>query len=273
MDLCDIRGVVSDMDGVLWRGDVPLPGLVPFFSLLRERELPWVLATNNSSKSRQDYVRKLAAMGVPDVPTRNIVTSGTATAAWLRRRYEAGTRLHVFGGDGLRDELRNAGFCVADSDVVAVVAGLNRNFNYQDLQLASDLIRNGACFVGTNPDTTFPAANGVAPGAGSLLAALAAASGVEPRIIGKPHPPMFEAALELLGTDASQTLMIGDRMNTDILGAARVGMRTALIMTGIASHDGLDDNAPEPDLICESLPALIATLAPGWMNSSTRPAS
>ncbi|MCY3945345.1 MAG: HAD-IIA family hydrolase [Anaerolineaceae bacterium] len=263
MDLGDIRGVVSDMDGVLWRGDVPLPGLVPFFSLLQDKDLPWVLATNNSSKSRQDYVRKLAAMGVPDVPAENIVTSGTATAAWLRRRYAPGTRLHVFGGDGLRDELRNAGFCVADSDVSAVVAGLNRDLNYEELRLASDLIRNGACFVGTNPDTTFPAANGVAPGAGSLLAALAAASGVEPTIIGKPHPPMFEAALELLGTDASQTLMIGDRMNTDILGAARVGMRTALVMTGIASHNDLDNGAPGPDIICESLPSLTAALATG----------
>lgn len=261
MDLGDIRGVVSDMDGVLWRGDTPLPGLVPFFSLLQDRKLPWVLATNNSSKSRQDYVRKLASMGVPDVPAGNIVTSGTATAAWLRRRFAPGTRVHVFGGEGLREELRNAGFCIENSDVTVVVAGLNRDFSYEDLHLASTLIRNGACFVGTNPDTTFPAANGVAPGAGSLLAALAAASGVEPTIIGKPHPPMFEAALELLGTDASETLMIGDRMNTDILGAARVGMRTALVMTGIASHDDLDDSAPGPDLICESLPALTVALA------------
>ena len=262
MDLGDIRAVVSDMDGVLWRGDTPLPGLVNFFSLLQDWRLPWVLATNNSSKSRQDYVRKLAIMGVPDVPVENIVTSGTATAAWLKRKYAPGTRVHVFGGDGLREELRNAGFCVADRDVAAVVAGLNRDLCYEDLYLASHLIRNGACFVGTNPDTTFPAANGVAPGAGSLLAALEAASGVAPTIIGKPHPPMFEAALELLGTDASQTLMVGDRMNTDILGAARVGMRTALVMTGIASQDDLENSALRPDLICDSLPALNAALAP-----------
>jgi 4-nitrophenyl phosphatase len=261
MDLGVIRGVVSDMDGVLWRGDLPLPGLVPFFSLLQDKNLPWVLATNNSSKSRQDYVHKLAVMGVPDVPVRNIVTSGTATAAWLKRRYAPGTRVHVFGGDGLREELCSAGFCVADRDVTVVAAGLNRDFTYDDLHLASDLIRNGACFVGTNPDTTFPAANGVAPGAGSLLAALAAASGVEPTVIGKPHPPMFEAALELLGTDACQTLMIGDRMNTDILGAASVGMRTALVMTGIASHEDLASASPGPDIICESLSALTTALA------------
>ncbi len=261
MELADIRAVVSDMDGVLWRGDAPLPGLVHFFSLLQNRQLPWVLATNNSSKSRQDYVRKLAIMGVPDVPVKNIVTSGTATAAWLKREYAPGTRVHVFGGDGLREELRIAGFCVADDDVAVVVAGLNRDLCYEDLHLASHLIRDGACFVGTNPDTTFPAANGVAPGAGSLLAALEAASGVKPIVIGKPHAPMFEAALQLLGSDAAHTLMIGDRMNTDILGAARVGMRTALVMTGIASQDDLENSVLRPDLICDSLPALTKALA------------
>ena len=261
MPIGDIRAVVSDMDGVLWRGDVPLPGLTAFFSLLKREDLPWVLATNNSSRTRQDYVRKLEAMGIPDVPARNIVTSGTATAAWLGRRYVRGTRVHVFGGDGLRQELGEAGFCVADDDVAVVVAGLNRDLCYDDLHRASHLIRSGACFVGTNPDTTFPAANGIAPGAGSLLAALQAASGVEPVIIGKPHPPMFEAALELLGSEAAQTLMIGDRMNTDILGAARVGMRTALVMTGIATHSEVTASTLQPDLVCNSLSELVSALA------------
>lgn len=261
MDVNDIRAVVSDMDGVLWRGDVPLPGLHDFFTLLEREKLPWVLATNNSSRTRRDYVRKLAAMGVPEVPAGNIVTSATATAAWLRRRYARGTRVHVFGGDGLREELGEAGFCVADEDVAVVVAGLNRDLCYEDLHRASHLIRNGACFVGTNPDTTFPAANGIAPGAGSLLAALQAASGVEPIVIGKPHAPMFEAALELLGSEAAQTLMVGDRMNTDILGAARVGMRTALVMTGIATHDELAASQLQPDLVYDSLIALVTELA------------
>ncbi len=260
MNISGIRALVSDMDGVLWRGDDPLPGLHAFFDLLQRRNLPWVLATNNSSKTRHDYVRKLAGMGVPDVPASCIVTSGTATATWLKRHHAPGTRVHVFGGDGLRAELRAAGFCVAVEDVAVVVAGLNRDLCYEDLHRASHLIRSGARFIGTNPDTTFPAANGIAPGAGSLLAALQAASGVEPLVIGKPHVPMFEAALELLGSQPAQTLMIGDRINTDILGAARVGMRTALVMTGIATQEELDSSPVQPDFVCESLPALVEAL-------------
>ncbi len=260
MTISDIRAVVSDMDGVLWRGDDPLPGLGEFFGLLRRRALPWALATNNSSKTRADYVRKLAGMGVPGVPARNIVTSGTATAAWLARHYARGTRVHVFGGDGLREELRAAGFCMADEDVAVVVAGLKRDLSYDDLFRASHLIREGARFIGTNPDTTFPVAEGIAPGAGSLLAALQAASGVEPLIIGKPHAPMFEAALELLGSAPAQTLMIGDRMDTDIPGAAGVGMRTALVLTGIATRAELEGSPLRPDLVCDSLKALVAVL-------------
>ncbi len=260
MNLSSISAIVSDMDGVLWRGDDPLPGLHAFFAMLRRRNLPFVLATNNSSKTRQDYVHKLAAMGVPHVPATCIVTSGTATASWLKRHHPPGTRVHVFGGDGLRVELDAAGFCVANEDVAVVVAGLNRDMCYADLHLASHLIRQGAQFIGTNPDTTFPAANGIAPGAGSLLAALQAASGVEPLVIGKPHAPMFEAALELLGSQPAQTLMIGDRINTDILGAARAGMRTALVMTGISTQAELDSSPLQPDIVCASLSVLVSSL-------------
>lgn len=261
MQAGDIRAVVADMDGVLWRGEQPLPGLKAFFALLRRRNLAWALATNNSSRTRQDYVDKLARMGVQDAPAERIVTSATATAAWLQRRYRPGTRVHVFGGDGLRAELQAAGFCPADEDVAVVVAGLHRRLSYEDLHRASHLIRAGARFIGTNPDTTFPAANGIAPGAGSLLAALQAASGVDPFIIGKPHAPMFEAALSLLGSDPAQTLMVGDRLNTDILGAAQAGMRTALVLTGITTRAALDASTLQPDLVCASLPALVTALA------------
>ena len=260
MDSGEIRAIVSDMDGVLWRGEEPLPGLDAFFALLRQRGLGWALATNNSSRTRQDYVRKLARMGVREVPAERIVTSAMATAAWLQRHYARGTRVHVFGGEGLRAELREAGFCVGDEDVAVVVAGLKRDMCYEDLHRASSLIRGGARFVGTNPDATFPVANGIAPGAGSLLAALQVAGGAEPFIIGKPHAPMFEAALQLLGCEAEQTLMIGDRLNTDILGGARAGMRTALVLSGISTREELESSPLQPDFVCDSLTALVAAL-------------
>ncbi len=252
-----VTAIVSDMDGVLWRGDQPLPGLSEFFAFLRQRELPFMLATNNSSKSPADYVAKLKRLGVDGVPESAILTSGIATAAYLRERYPAGTRVYVVGGSGLRQAVTDVGFVLADSEVEIVVAGLDRQVNYGILEQATYMIRNGAHFVGTNPDVTFPTEYGQAPGAGSILAALAAATGCQPLVIGKPYPPMFKIALERLGHPASSTLMIGDRLNTDITGAAEVGMRTALVLTGVSTEADLNGASPQPDAVYPDLPALI----------------
>lgn len=261
MTLADITAVVSDMDGVLWRGDEPLPGLLEFFDLLQRQAVPYMLATNNSSKSPADYIRKLARLGVQTVPESAILTSGLATAAYLRERHPAGTRVHVLGGDGLRQAMTQAGFTLVDTDAAIVVCGLDWQLNYDKLQRAAYLIRAGALFVGTNPDTTFPMPEGLSPGAGSIIAAIAAATDREPLIIGKPHTPMFQAALELLGHPPAATLMIGDRLNTDIIGAAQVGMRTALVLSGITTSDELESAPVQPDLIYPDLLALVEALS------------
>lgn len=262
MDFSGIKAVVSDMDGVLWRGDTPLPGLGLFFDTLRARGLRYVLATNNSSKTQADYVRKLAQMGVTGIPETAIVTSGTATADYLRAHYPAGTRVHVFGAEGLSAVIAAAGFTLADSDVRVVVAGLKWNLTYDDLKIASRLIMAGADFVGTNPDATYPLADGLAPGAGSMIAALQTASGRTPVIVGKPHLPMFEAALAALQTTPAETLMVGDRLNTDIAGAAACGLRTALVLTGIATAADINGGI-RPDAVFDGLPALVEALTTG----------
>lgn len=259
MDFVGIKAVISDMDGVLWRGDAALPGLHLFFDTLRARGLRFVLATNNSTKTQADYVRKLAQLGVPNIPETAIITSGTATASYLRAHYPSGTRVHVFGAGGLRTLIAAAGFTLADSDVRAVVAGLKWDLTYDDLKRASRLIMAGADFIGTNPDATFPLPDGLAPGAGSLIAALRTASGREPIIIGKPHAPMFEAALAALGSAPAETLMIGDRLDTDIAGAAACGLRTALVLTGVATAADLNGSV-QPDAVFDSLPALVEAL-------------
>jgi 4-nitrophenyl phosphatase len=256
-----IKAVISDMDGVLWEGDRPLAGISAFFDALHTQRLPFVLATNNSSKTRMDYVHKLAKMGAPNIAEDRIVTSGTATAAYLQKHYEHGTAIHVFGSHGLYDVVREAGFVISENGAArAVVAGLNWELDYDALKRASFAIRAGADFIGTNPDTTFPTPEGPAPGAGSMLAALQAATGVTPTIIGKPYPHMFEAALDLLGTAPAETLMIGDRLNTDIVGAARLGIQTALVLTGISSEDELAASPVKPDFIYPDLPALAQAL-------------
>lgn len=260
MNLNDIDAMVLDMDGVLWRGDEPLPGLVPFFAFVRRRGLPFVLATNNSRKTPGDYVGKLAGMGVNGIKESEIITSGTATAGHMREHYPAGTRVYVIGGDGLREILTAAGFVLADSDVAVVVAGVDFDLTYDKVRRACLLIRAGATFIGTNPDVTFPTPEGLVPGAGSILALLQAATDIEPTVIGKPARPMFDEALRRLGTTPQRTLMVGDRLGTDIIGGQRAGMRTALLLTGVTTPDERHTSDIQPDATYADLTALMNAL-------------
>ena len=260
MDLRDIRGLIIDMDGVLWRGDEALPGLVGFFESLGALGLPYALATNNSSRTQADYVRKLARLGVPGVAEESIITSGTAAAAYLRAHYPAGTPVHVFGGAGLHEIIERAGFRLCDDDARVVVVGIHREMTYEDLRRASNLVRAGADVIGTNPEKTFPTPDGLAPGAGSLIAAIQTAAGCDPIIIGKPGAPMFEAALSALGIPAGAALMVGDRLDTDIAGAAPLGIRTALVLTGVSTRAEAAQAVTPPDLIFDALPPLAEAL-------------
>jgi 4-nitrophenyl phosphatase len=266
MKFSAIKAAVFDMDGVLWRGDEPLPGLLDTFQWLRESGIPYVLATNNSTKTQADYVQKLAHFGVPDVPPERIITSGVATVLMMKGRYPAGTAVYVFGMSGLRQTLAEAGYDVDGLDgepPQAVVVGMNRDLTYDTLAQAALHIRNGAEFIGTNPDKTFPTPQGLVPGAGSMIAALEAATGKQATIVGKPGLPMFEMALKRIGQPAEQTLMVGDRLTTDILGGQRAGMKTALLFSGVTSPDELA--APEndcwPDVAFEGLPELLQAWA------------
>jgi 4-nitrophenyl phosphatase len=266
MRFSTITGVVMDMDGVLWRGETPLPGLDDLFQWLNERDIPYALATNNSSRTPENYVDKLARMGIADVPARCIVTSATATAAYLRAHYPDGIRVHVFGMDGLRQMLQSAGLQLTapgGEPAEVVVAGIDFDLTYEALKQAALAIRAGADFIGTNPDKTFPTPDGLIPGTGSMLAALETATDRTPTIIGKPETPMFEAALAITGTRAENTLMIGDRLGTDILGGKQAGMKTALLFTGVTTPDDLirDADTVWPDVAYEGLPDLVRAWA------------
>ena len=223
-----IKAIVSDMDGVLWRGSQALPGMAEFFELLIARQLDFVLATNNSSRTQGDYVDKLAGMGISGIQPRHIVTSGTATVGYLRTQYPAGTGVYVVGGSGLKQMLACAGYELSDTCAEVVVCGIDFDLTYEKAQTATLLIRAGARFIGTNPDPSFPSPEGLVPGAGSIIALIEAASGQSPTIIGKPERGMFDAALHQLGALPEETLMIGDRISTDITGARMLGMQTAL---------------------------------------------
>ena len=257
INLSQAQAVILDGDGVLWRGSSLLPGVPEIFTFFEEQGLPYILATNNSTRTVQDYVDKLNGYGIR-ASAQNIVTSATATADYLRVTYAPDVRVHIVGEAGLHEIMRVAGYSNHMSGADLVVAGLDRDLTYEKLRRATSLIRNGATFIGTNGDLTFPNPDGLAPGAGSVLAALEAASGQKPKIIGKPEPTMFEMALRRLGVAPEAALMVGDRLDTDILGAQRAGMHTVLMMSGVTSTQQLEESAIQPDAVFAHVGDLLA---------------
>ena len=257
--LTDITHLIIDMDGVLYRGDQPLPGLREFIAFLRKRAIPFILATNNSTRTPQEVVDKLARMGAEVFPTE-VLTSGQATARALAGEYPRGTRVHVFGMPALRDAMLAEGFVLADDDVAAVVASMDRDVTYEKLKRATLLIRGGARFIATNRDPTYPSEEGLIPGTGSMIAALEAASGVEATAIGKPEPIMFQLAVAHMGARPETTATIGDRLDTDILGGQRAGLITICVLSGSATR--AEAEAFGPDFIFEDLSHLLATWQP-----------
>jgi len=251
-----ITGLILDMDGVLWRGNQAVVDLPAFFARARQRGLRVVLATNNATRDPGKSLDTLRSFGVELEPWQ-IVTSGMAVTFQLQQRFPQGGPVYIVGEEGLVNALREAGFFPAQDNVLAVVAGLDRTLTYDKIRLANRLIRSGAPFYGTNPDTTFPAAEEILPGAGTVLAAISTASEVAPQIAGKPYPTIFEFSLHRLGTPRERTLVIGDRLDTDILGGQRAGCPTALVLSGISTAEEALAWQPQPEIIAADLDAII----------------
>lgn len=252
-----IKALILDMDGVLWRGSQPIGDLPAVFTRIAERNLKVICATNNATSTPEQFAAKLAAMGVA-FPSSQIVNSAMAAAWYLKKIHPNGGPVHLVGENGLHRAFETMGFWPADRDVLAVIAGMDREFTYTKMSTASRLIRGGAPFYGTNPDLTFPTPDGLVPGAGAILAGIEAASGVKPIIIGKPSPTLYQVALERLGTTSQETLAVGDRLETDILGGQRAVMRTALVLSGVTTPEDLAAWPTPPDLVAADLMALVA---------------
>lgn len=247
------------MDGVLWRGETALPGLNNFFALLRQEHIGFILATNNSSKTQAQYVQKLAKFGVKVSP-EEILTSALATAEYLKADYPPNSTFFVIGQDGIREAIISRGFNIGVENVAAVVVGLDFNLTYDALKQATLLINKGAAFIGTNPDLTYPVEDNFAPGNGAILAALTAATGKEPKIIGKPNQAMFEVALKQMQASPNSTAMLGDRLETDILGGQQVGLKTILVLSGITQKEDLKTSSIKADWVFDNLEDLLESL-------------
>ncbi|UCG23789.1 MAG: HAD-IIA family hydrolase [Chloroflexota bacterium] len=258
-----IRNLILDMDGVLWHGETPVPGLRQFFGQLRRSGFGFILATNNARNVAAQYSDKLNGFGV-SVPPEQILTSAETTALYLSAAYPRGATVYVVGDTGLRlaitahgfKLLPDEGFVGANARADVVVAGFTPHFCYEQLASATYLINQGAQFVGTNPDITFPTEYGPLPGAGSMLSFLETATGVPPLVLGKPGKPIFEEALRLLSGTTKDTVMVGDRLGTDIAGGHAAGMRTILLLSGISRLEDVDSSQVKPDWILNDLQAL-----------------
>jgi len=250
--LRDINAFIIDMDGVLYRGEAAIPGAAEFLALLREWGKKFLLLTNNSTRTPAQYVEKLARMGIK-VSEDDIFTSAQATALYLRRVAPPGSRVYLIGMDGIREALLAEGFALADGiDVDFVVVGMDTTVTYEKLKKATLAIRAGAEFIATNPDKTLPTEEGIVPGAGSILAAIETATDVKPTVIGKPQKPIFDIALKRLGSPPEETAVIGDRLETDILGGIQSGLKTILVLSGVTTREDLDratqTDRPHPEI-------------------------
>jgi 4-nitrophenyl phosphatase len=257
----EIHGLILDMDGVLWAADQPLLDMPKFFQAMRELQIPVVFATNNGTRSVAMYVDRLAGFGVPVEPWQ-VVNSAIATAELLHKDFPQGGPVFVVGEAGVIEALEEKGFYLAGSEEepIAVIAGMDRAMSYNKLAKAALLIRAGKPFIGTNPDLTFPTPYGLVPGAGATLAYLEAASGVRPVIVGKPEPHLYRFAIDRLGAEPKNTLAVGDRLETDILGGQRTGCPTVLVLSGVSSAAEAARWQPQPALILPNLADLLPIL-------------
>jgi 4-nitrophenyl phosphatase len=254
------RNFLVDMDGVLYINEQPIASAIEFINRIKD-ERQVLLLTNNSKYTRAQYRDKLLTMGL-QMPEERIMTSSVATACYLEENFEIrDATVFMLGGAGLKEELERIGMCILEGDDARhaqfVVVGWDTELSYVKVKIACLALRDGAVFIGTNSDATFPATDGLWPGAGAILASVETCAGRNAVVIGKPNVFMMDAALSTLGGTAEATLTVGDRLETDVLGGYRAGTDTCLVLTGVSKREDAEGFHPQPDFIVDSLLELL----------------
>jgi len=245
------HGFLIDLDGVIYRERQLIPGADRFIKSLLDRNVPFAFLTNNSQRTRRDVATKLARMGIT-VDESHIFTCAMATARFLAAQNPAGTAF-VIGEGGLTQALHKNGYAIVDDDPDYVVVGEGRTFNMEIVEAAVRMIVRGSKLIATNIDPNCPTSHGLRPGCGAIVAMLEIATGLKAFSVGKPSPVMMRAARKELGLATDETIMIGDTMETDILGGVAMGYRTALVLTGSTRREDLKRYAYRPDVILDSI--------------------
>jgi len=244
-------GFLIDMDGVIYRGHEMIPGAERFINRLRSEGIPFLFLTNNSQRTRRDVATKLVRMGF-DVEEKNIYTCAMATARFLAAQKPNGTA-YVIGEGGLLQALHSNGYSIVDHEPDYVVVGEGRTLTFEMFETAVRMITDGAKLIATNLDPNCPTPNGLRPGCGAIVALLETATATKAFSVGKPSPVMMRAARKELGLDAAHTVMIGDTMETDILGGVQMGYTTVLVLSGGTKNEDLVHFGYRPDIIVDSI--------------------
>jgi NagD protein len=256
-----VRAWLSDMDGVLVHEEEPIPGAAEFVGRLTGTGRPFLLLTNNSIFTPRDLKARLHRSGI-DVPEDAIWTSALATAQFLDGQRPGGTA-YVIGEAGLTTALHEIGYVMTERDPEYVVLGETRTYSFQAITTAIRLIARGARFIATNPDVSGPSVDGPIPATGSVAALITKATGVQPYFVGKPNPLMMRSALNRIDAHSETTVMVGDRMDTDVIAGLEAGLRTVLVLTGSTRPDQVERYPYRPTRVVESI-ADVGELVEAW---------
>ncbi len=250
-----ILSYLTDMDGVLVHEDHLVPGADRFLAELRAAEIPFLVLTNNSIRTPRDLQARLRHTGL-DIPAEAIWTSALATATFLDEQRPGGTA-YVVGESGLTTALHEIGYVLTDSDPDYVVLGETRTYSFEAITTAIRLVERGARFIATNPDATGPSREGLLPATGSVAALITRATGRDPYYVGKPNPLMMRSALRRIGAHSQSAVMIGDRMDTDVIAGLEAGMRTILVTSGISTKESVEHYPYRPTTVIDSVADLV----------------
>jgi len=249
IDELGFSAVLSDLDGVVYRGDAPVPGAVDRFRRWQHAGIPYCFVTNNAEKAPDAFADKIRGLGIA-CEAEQVVTSGDVALDYVRSHYAPGSGVYVIGTPSFKHRVAEAGFELIETGAAAVLVALDRTFNYAMMTTALRNVLVGAHLIGTNPDLIRPLADGFEPGAGAITQSIAAASGVTPIFMGKPDPTIIHAAMARLGVAPDQVIMIGDKLDTDILAGQRAGVTSIFMETGVP----IDSRSPvKPEFILASL--------------------
>ena len=247
----DIKNYLTDMDGVILHGRSLIPGAAEFVQRLRARDIPFLILTNNSQYTQRDLQVRLAYMGL-EVPSEAIFTSALATAQFLHSQRPGG-RAYVIGESGLTTALHEIGYILTDQEPEYVVLGETTAYSFERITRAIRFVTGGARFIATNPDVMGPGEGGIVPATGAVAALISAATGVKPYFVGKPNPLMMRTALRTINAHSENSVMIGDRMDTDIIAGLESGLRTILVLTGVTTREQVERFPYRPTWIKESV--------------------